>query len=186
MKNDVPATPILIINQRKDRLADLVANQVKGQTTVVKEFANLTLKGQRLLWLADVDSPVDSTVFDLVDAVDSAAQAPGRIVLWSPAGTADDADDNQVVAWWGPDGKNLVLNYLYAIKMVDELELPYSVVRTVPIGEGAPSGQVVSEGEPLRGNAVNPESVAHTLAAELATTGPSHSLGLGESSGFKN
>ena len=85
----------------------------------------------------------------------------------SIAGTADDATDDQLTRWYGEAGQNLVMDHLYAIKMIDELEFPYTIVRSLPLTNDDVQRSLMTEGRPYLGNYSNIQQVA-TIIAQAA------------------
>ena len=69
----------------------------------------------------------------------------------SIAGTADDASDQQLTSWYGENAQQMVMDHLYAIKMIDELEYPYTVIRTLPLVEQPIDRSVMKEGQQFSG-----------------------------------
>ncbi len=49
--------------------------------------------------------------------------------MLSIAGTADDATNQQLQEWYGQQATQAVLAHQYAVKMIDEFELPYTIIR---------------------------------------------------------
>ncbi|WP_235788979.1 hypothetical protein [Limosilactobacillus gorillae] len=130
-----------------------------------------------LVWLPDPLEPVGDLVSDLVALVDR-SPAPARIVMHGVVGTADDAEPEQVGAWYHTDGKALVMEHLYAVKMIDELEYPYVIVRTPPTsGSG---GKIKPEGQPITRSAVSrAATVALLVTAVQDDAYVNQSVGLG-------
>ena len=131
-------------------------------------------------WLPDFSAP-DLGVEKLVAAVDANPVAPQKIVMLSPAGTADDADLDQLISWYGANASTLLGDALYAVKMVDELELPYTVIRTLPVVRQGGGQKLSPEGEPMQGQATNQAVLAHLFGTALQTAQyQNQSIGLGE------
>lgn len=131
-------------------------------------------------WLPDF-SASDLGVRNLVAAVDANPVAPQKIVMLSPAGTADDADLDQLISWYGATAPTLLGDALYAVKMVDELELPYTVIRTLPVVRQGGGQKLSPEGEPMQGQATNQAALAHLFGTALQTAQyQNQSIGLGE------
>lgn len=118
-----------IVNQGAPALTAAVGANLPA-ACVTTNFHGHLLLDQSIVWIPDPLSPVDQAVMDLVALVDRSAQQPAKLVMWSVPGTADDAEPAQVATWYGQQGPNLVQAHQYAIKMIDELELPYTIVRT--------------------------------------------------------
>ncbi|WP_251545806.1 NAD(P)H-binding protein [Limosilactobacillus caecicola] len=153
---------VTIVNQQSDRLCQLVNDKLPG-VTLVNDF-NQPFQGGVLCWLPGAHVRVDEVVQDLVHLVDHSAQQPTKIVMNSIMGTADDATVEQLQAWYGEDFQNIVADHLYAIKMIDELELPYTIVRSLPLTTKSVDRPVMDEGQPVTGDWSNVAAVATTLA----------------------
>ena len=89
--------------------------------------------------------------------------------MLSIPGTADDADDQQIVKWFGSKGRSWVMAHQYAVKMIDELELPYTIVRAVPLTNQDTTSIVVPEEHSLTGSQVGINQVAQVLKTALTT-----------------
>ena len=121
-------------------------------------------------WLPDFSAP-DLGVRNLVAAVDANPVAPQKIVMLSPAG----------ISWYGANAPTLLGDALYAVKMVDELELPYTVIRTLPVVRQGGGQKLSPEGEPMQGQATNQAALAHLFGTALQTAQyQNQSIGLGE------
>ena len=159
-------------------LAETVAKQVPSARR--KQLINLDLDGGGVIcWLPIVQDPVDQQVQSVVAAIDQAQAKPARIVVWSPAGTADDATPTQLAKWWGKDWRQIWSSYLYMVKMIDELEYPYTVVRSLPLAAHGPQGVLYREGEPIKGQTVAIQDVAKTVVAACQGKWPNESIGVG-------
>ena len=104
-----------------------------------------------ICWLPADNSRVDLAVGDLVALLDHSAAQPAKIIMKSIAGTADDASDQQLTSWYGENAQQMVMDHLYAIKMIDELEYPYTVIRTLPLVEQPIDRSVMKEGQQFSG-----------------------------------
>ncbi len=72
--------------------------------------------------------------------------------MLSIPGTADDASLEQVEKWYGKDARSMIMAHQYAIKMIDEFEIPYTIVRIPPLTLTNTSVSVVDEGQPMTGD----------------------------------
>lgn len=158
------------------KLAQAVAQRLN---TVAQGLNHLSIKSDQVIgWLPQINDPVDDQVQDIVSALDQAKIQPAKIVVWSPAGTADDANPDQLRQWWGLDWRNIIAAYLYMVKMIDELEYPYTVVRSVPIAEKAPAGKLIAEGQLMTGQSVSLLTVADTIAKACQGQFTNESIGV--------
>lgn len=131
---------------------------------------NVELKaGDTLCWLPLPGDMVDDEVQELAQLVDRSVFLPTRVVMLSIAGTADDASLAQAEKWYGEDARAKVMMHQYAIKMIDELELPYTIVRIPPLTDRVTSAKVVDEGQTMTGGPVGVAQVVTTLQTVLAT-----------------
>lgn len=162
-------TKIVLVDQRQDGLADLIARQ--GKMQVETNFEWPLLADTVIGWLPDFKA--DSLgVQDLVDLVDRSEVAPAKIVMLSPLGTGDDVPMEEIIENEGSDAGMRVLEALFAVKMVDELELPYTVIR-IPRLDGTELHDdidLVPEGERI-GNGLRPSEadVARVFYQALTT-----------------
>lgn len=154
-----------IINQGAPELTAAVLARLP-KATQTTDFSGDIAADQSLVWLPDPFGPVDQQVVDLVALVDRSVNHPVKIVMHSVPGTADDADPAIVATWFGRPGSDLVMAHLYAVKMIDELELPYTIIRTPPLTAGD-AGQLVGEGAAVIGRPVGIDQVAAVLAAAV-------------------
>lgn len=169
---------IVVISRRHDRLARLIMEN--SYAAVAANNFDVELEaGDILCWLPQAGDPVDDEVQQLAGLVDRSLFPPQKIVMLSIVGTADDADEAQLKHWYGKQAMQEVWAHQYAIKMIDELELPYVVVRALPLGEGTAHTQIVDEGQPLSGENISEEQLATALETAL-TTGKfdNHSIGV--------
>lgn len=171
-------TRIVIVSHRHDRLARLLMENTYS-AVVASSFAVDFQAGDLLCWLPTVNEPVDDEVQDLAAAIDRAVFAPQKIVMLSIAGTADDASPDQVKHWYGKHAQQAVWAHQYAVKMIDELELPYVVVRSLPLVEGNGPLQIVDEGQAMTGEHVGDQALAAVLQTALTTPRyDNHSIGV--------
>lgn len=169
---------IVVISRRHDRLARLIMEN--SYAAVAANNFDVELEaGDVLCWLPQANDPVDDEVQRLAALVDRSLFTPQKIVMLSIAGTADDASEDQLKQWYGKHAMQDVWAHQYAIKMIDELELPYVVVRALPLGENAGQIQVVDEGQPLSGKNISEEQLATILVTALKTGKfDNHSIGV--------
>ena len=62
-----------------------------------------------------------------------------------------------------------MLDGLYAVKMVDELEFPYTVIRVLPLTKQKVAGKIYREGQSLLGQ-VTPQDTLVKVFGEALTT----------------
>ena len=157
---------ILLIDQNHSDLGEKIARlrHVNRQTTFPAQLPT----GAVLGWLPDFTAP-DLGVTALVACVDRSTAVPTRIVLLSPAGTADDANIDQLISIYGESNYQFVMDAAYAVKMVDELEYPYTVVRTLPWVDENVTSQVINEGQPMTGTQVGKAALATLFYRALTT-----------------
>lgn len=154
---------IVIVNQGQPQLCQALLNQVP-QATVKDDFTWAPATGDIICWLPGDKQRVDLEVAELVRQLDQNRVQPAKIVMKSVAGTADDASMDQLSDWYGEEARNLVMDHLYAIKMIDELEFPYTIVRSLPLTNESVDRHPLAEGEPFSGQQSNVDAVAQLLA----------------------
>jgi hypothetical protein len=154
-------TRVLIVDQLNKGLATLIKPTVLESVTV-NSFDQLQ-QDDILLWLPN-DSDVDQQVFGLIDTIDGKQIKLSKIVMLSIAGVNGEVEEPRLQQWWGSDYQNLVLDYQYAIKMIDELELPYTIVRTTPIVINATTAVISNEGTGINGDRIGQSQLAEVLS----------------------
>lgn len=169
---------IVIISRRHDKLTRLIMEN--SYAAVAANSFDVDLEaGDILCWLPQAGDPVDDEVQQLAALVDRSLFPPQKIVMLSIAGIADDADETQLKHWYGKHALQAVWAHQYAVKMIDELELPYVVVRALPLGAGAPEIKITDEGQPLTGENVSEQQLAQVLQTVLMTGKfDNHSIGV--------
>lgn len=139
----VSSTQTQIVNSLKSLLPNIVTRQ---------SFPGKLMQPTTVCWLPDLHDHVDNQVQELVDMVDASPVKPLKIVMLSMVGTADDVTTEQLRNLYGKEAVNLQYAFLYAIKMVDELELPYTIVRTLPLIDNKQlTSRVLAEGQEIVG-----------------------------------
>lgn len=161
--------PLAIVNQHQEALtAALTARLAPAPVAVYPQFSLNLPPAAALCWLAPLTAPVDELVMGLVRLVD-AGQAPARIVMLAAAGICDDVEPAGLHQLYGDDYSSLLFAHQYAVKMVDELEIPYTVLRVPHIGGPQRPVAVTAENQPLASLTVSQASVVHALQTALAT-----------------
>lgn len=156
-------TRVIIVNQGQENLSQALNEQLPGAT--IKNDFNWQPRTQDVIcWLPADKFRVDLAVNDLVTMLDKSGAKPAKLVMKSVAGTADDAGPEQWRAWYGQDAQNVVMDHLYSIKMIDELEFPYTIVRSLPLTERPVDRDLMEEGQPFQGQHSNLDQVAKILA----------------------
>lgn len=159
---------IVLIGQRTDGLLERL-HELLPEAIIEPSFHFKLQSQDALCWLPMPNDPVDQDVYDLVDLIDDSHEVPKKIVMLSIAGTADDATKVQLESWYGKPALDTVLAHQYAIKMIDELEFPYVIVRSLPIVPRETGLKIVDEGQPLTGQSVGLNQAAQVLKEALAT-----------------
>lgn len=158
----------LIINQGQDQLCQVLSRQL-DDCRVFDDFPASMQENDVICWLPADNSRVDLAVEQLVDLIDRNHVTPAKIIMKSIVGTADDAADDQLTQWYGQDFQKLVMDHLYAIKMIDELEYPYTIVRTLPLTNEVVDRSVSQEGELFTGEHSNVDAVSRVIAHAILT-----------------
>lgn len=154
---------VIIVNQEQDSLSRALSKQLPE--AMIKNDFNWQPQDQDVIcWLPADKSRVDLVVGDLVTMLDQNGVRPAKLVMKSVAGTADDAEPGQWQNWYGSDAQNVVMDHLYAIKMIDELEFPYTIVRSLPLTRQPVNRYPIEEGQPFQGSYSNLDQVANLLA----------------------
>lgn len=161
--------PFAIVNQHQDQLtAALKARMAPAPVAVYPQFAHELPDHAVLCWLAPLQAPVDELVMGLVQLVD-AGKAPTKIVMLAAAGICDDVDQAGLKQLYGDDYTDLVFAHQYAVKMVDELEIPYTVIRVPQITAQEGAAVLTAENQPLASLTVSQDQMVTTLTTAMTT-----------------
>ena len=158
----------VIVSHRHDQLSQLIMRKVYD-AVAVSNFKLEFQQGDQLCWLPQVSEPVDEEVQELATLIDQSIFVPSKIVMLSMAGTADDANSGQLRQWYGKNAQEYLWAHQYAIKMVDELEFPYTIIRALPLTNSLASAVISDEGQPLRGRGVSEAELAKVIDHVLST-----------------
>lgn len=158
----------IIVSRRHDRLSQLIMKKMYD-AVAVSSWRLTFQQGDQLCWLPEISEPVDEEVQELAARIDQGVFGPQKIVMLSMMGTADDATPAQLQQWYGRDAQKYLWAHQYAIKMIDELELPYTIIRTLPLTGTAGPVAVIPEGQAVTGTGVNEENLAKMIEQVLLT-----------------
>lgn len=159
-----------IVNQHQDELAHALAKALQPRAVGMQPtFDSQLPPAATLCWLPATLAPVDELVDGLVRYVDHSDQAPAKIIALTAAGICDDLTDDQAKQLYGNNFQDVLYAHQYAIKMIDELELPYTAVRVPKIVGDDVSAEVTTEGQPLAGLRVGQGQLASFLATVMTT-----------------
>lgn len=163
-------SPLAIVNQHQDELTVILKKQLAPTPVAIyPQFSPQLPDHPVLCWLAPRQAPVDELVMGLVKLVDS-GKSPSRIVMLAAAGICDDVDSTGLKSLDGDDYHQVIFAHQYAVKMVDELEIPYTVIRVPQIITRPATGVVLTkENQPLRSLKVSQDYLAHTLAQAMTS-----------------
>ncbi|MBD5807135.1 saccharopine dehydrogenase related protein [Lactobacillus sp. 0.1XD8-4] len=159
---------IVFVSRRYDKLVSLLMEKVPDAVATTNFKIDLQ-NGDVLCWLPTVMEFVDDEVQELAELIDHSLFPPTKIVMLSIAGTADDATVDQLQAWYGKQARQAVFAHQYAIKMIDELELPYTIIRTLPISNSETNVEIINEGHPLSGQRIGLKQVAQVIERAVTT-----------------
>lgn len=161
--------PLAIVNQHQDQLTAALKDRLApAPVAVYPQFAHELPDHAILCWLAPLQAPVDELVMGLVQLVD-AGKAPAKIVMLAAAGICDDVDQAGLTQLYGDDYDNLVFAHQYAVKMVDELEIPYTIIRVPQIVDQPGKATLTAENQPLASLQVSQDQLVATLASTMTT-----------------
>lgn len=158
-------------------LSAAILHKLNGHTEV--EITTDIDDADNIVWMPGLDS-ADNEVFDLVDQLDARDSAPERIIVLSIAGINDEVDQAKLIQWYGADYENLLLGQQYAVKMIDELELPYTIVRSAPQINETTRVEITHEGQNFSGNKIGVIELAEVIS-QISLTGAylNESIGIG-------
>lgn len=159
-----------IVNQHQDELAQVLVKVLRPQAVGIQPtFDEQLPPAATLCWLPATLAPVDELVNGLVHYVDQADQSPAKVVMLTAAGICDDLTDEQAAQLYGNDFQDVVYAHQYAVKMIDELELPYTAVRVPQVVDNDVNVAVTAEGQHLGGLRVGRQQLASLLATVMTT-----------------
>lgn len=159
---------IVFISHRHDDLVPTIIKKVP-EAVALTSFKFEIQRGDVLCWLPTINEYVDDEVQELAELLDHSLFLPSKIVMLSIAGTADDATNQQLQEWYGQQATQAVLAHQYAIKMIDEFELPYTIIRALPITNDETPVRIVNEGEALNGKEIGLIQVAQLIERAVTT-----------------
>lgn len=159
---------IVIINQGQTELCRALSQEL-DHCLVLDDFQWSLEPSDIICWLPADNSRVDLTVADLVALLDRSATQPAKIIMKSIAGTADDASDQQLTSWYGKNAQQMVMDHLYAIKMIDELEYPYTIIRSLPLVEQPIDRSVMNEGQQFSGKNSSLQATSQLMKKAIMT-----------------
>ena len=159
---------IVFISHRHDDLVPTIIKKVP-EAVALTSFKLEIQRGDVLCWLPTVNEYVDDEVQELAELIDHSLFLPSKIVMLSIAGTADDATNQQLQEWYGQQATQAVLAHQYAVKMIDEFEIPYTIVRIPPLMLTNTSVSVIGEGQPMTGNKLGINQLVSIFQTVLET-----------------
>lgn len=174
---------VVIITQNEFKiLAELVNEkliQAGIKSIVTQQSMDAVQSADVIVWLPNIET-ADQQVFDLVDQLDQRQTPPQRILMVAVAGVNEEVESELLQKWYGKEAQQLILGQQYAIKMIDELELPYTIVRVAPLTQKATQIIVTKEGQKFAGKEVQTDLVADYLAQIIESNREINvSIGLG-------
>ncbi|MDO4903252.1 MAG: NAD(P)H-binding protein [Limosilactobacillus sp.] len=155
----------VIVSRRHDQLSQMIMKQMPDAVAMTS-FKIEFQQGDQLCWLPLLSDPVDEQVLELAKLIDQSIFLPRKIVMLSMAGTADDADEASLNQWYGKKAQEYLWAHQYAIKMVDEFELPYTIIRALPATDNS-HATITDEGQPLTGTGVSDSALADVITKVL-------------------
>lgn len=159
---------IVIINQGQTELCRSLSQKL-DHCLILDSFQWSLEPSDIICWLPADNSRVDLAVTDLVDLLDRSSAQPAKIIMKSIAGTADDASDQQLTSWYGENAQQMVMDHLYAIKMIDELEYPYTIIRSLPLVEQPINRSVMNEGQQFSGENSSFQAASQLMKKAIMT-----------------
>lgn len=160
---------VVFVGKRHDKLIPLMMKLVPDAIAATN-FKFELQAGDVLCWLPMANEAVDDKALELAALLDRTLFSPTKIVMLSIAGTADDATLAQLKQWYGPQAEQLLWAHQYAVKMIDEFELPYTIVRTLPIVSQKIAGEIIAEGTHLQGKHNGIDHVAQVIKRVVMTS----------------
>lgn len=179
---------LLIINQNSPvvsplnallkQRSDISVEVYSGNLESASDYAQ-ALPNTNLLFIAVGPNDADLYVEALFEAVDEVQPPISDIVMLSYAGVDDEL--NESVTYAGvKDPQEFIKQQRYAIKIVDESEIAYSIIRMGQLKDQQASDyELFNEGTPMPAKTVSPKAVAK-LAYEMLIKQKlmNHSIGI--------
>lgn len=159
---------IVLIANRNDELTSKIMKKMPN-VVVSTTFKVELQSGDILCWLPMPNNYVDDEVQELADLVDQSTFLPAKIVMLSIPGTADDASLDQVEKWYGKNAQSMIMMHQYAVKMIDEFEIPYTIVRVPPLTSDSTNATVIGEGQLMNGKQLGMDQLVSVLQTVLET-----------------
>jgi hypothetical protein len=125
--------------------------------------------GDVLCWLPLPNDYVDDEVQELATLIDKSIFLPTKIIMLSIPGTADDASLEQVEKWYGKNARSMIMSHQYAIKMIDEFEIPYTIIRIPPLVTDDTSAKIIAEGQQMSGDQLGINQLIPVLQTAIET-----------------
>ncbi|CUS25550.1 hypothetical protein FC70_GL001061 [Paucilactobacillus oligofermentans DSM 15707 = LMG 22743] len=157
---------VLVVNQMNNDLAAMTVDKFEDYDldNVFSKLKNDDI----LLWLSN-SSNVESQVFKLIDVIDDQNLKLKKMVMLVIAGVNGEIMIDQQEKLWGPDFENLILDSQYAIKMIDELEMPYIIVRIPIVVNEETAVEISNEGSQFKGNQIGLHQLADVVVEACLT-----------------
>lgn len=160
---------VVIVSRRHDQLAKMIMEK-SYDAVVATNFKIEFQQGDQLCWLPLPGEAVDDEVQELATLIDQSVFLPTKIVMLAIAGSADDASPAQLTKWYGKNAVEDALAYQYAVKMIDEFEIPYTIIRALPLGDHGGPVKVIDEGEKMTDGQVGVQAAAEVILTALSST----------------
>lgn len=159
---------VVLIENRNDDLAARILKKMPD-AVVSTNFKIQLQSGDVLCWLPMAKEYVDDEVLQLADLIDKSIFQPVKIIMLSIPGTADDASTEQVEKWYGKDARSMIMMHQYAVKMIDEFEIPYTVVRIPPLVDAETAAEVLAEGQSMTGGKLGLNQLVENMQRVIET-----------------
>lgn len=157
---------VLVVNQMNNDLAAMTVDKFEDYDSD-NGFSKLK-NDDTLLWLPNLLN-VESQVFKLIDVIDDQNLKLNKIVMLAIAGVNGEILTDQQEKLWGSDFENLILDSQYAIKMIDELEMPYTIVRIPIVVNEETAVEISNEGSQFKGSQIGLHQLADVVVEACLT-----------------
>jgi len=160
---------VLIVSDQSTEVAKMVSkkiNQTGNQSIIHQSFS--TAAAETLVWLPTI-ATVDEDVFNLVDAIDQHKITPTKIVMLAVAGINDEVNPEKLEQRFGHQFGDTILAYQYAVKMIDELELPYTIIRAAQVVADKTTSVISNEGQPVQGTKIGAAVLVDLIVSAALT-----------------
>lgn len=160
---------ILIVTKQQIELGQMIGQKITqaGEELMISHHFD-DAAAEVVVWLPSA-ATVDDAVFDLVTAIDQGAVKPRKIIMLAVAGINDEVESTRLQQRFGQQCSDVILAYQYAVKMIDELELPYTIIRAAKTVTKTTTSVISNEGQPVVGTQIGSSELSQLIVKTVLT-----------------